>query len=127
LRVTWAHTGDGHWWPETYYLGSFQARRALSSVRIYVPICPTGHAWALLSAVVYLPGVARRRQSKRTYGGRGGKSRQRRLISYSKSGLPPPVGAPVARSLGIDTSHIGLVQFERQRLFQYVSNSSLRE
>jgi|SRR6267154_3330858 len=35
LRVTCAHTGDGHWWPETYYLGSFQARRALSSVRIY--------------------------------------------------------------------------------------------
>jgi hypothetical protein len=30
-----AHTGDGHWWPETYYLGSLQARRALSSVSIY--------------------------------------------------------------------------------------------
>jgi hypothetical protein len=29
--------GDGHWWPETYYLGSLQARRALSSVRTCVP------------------------------------------------------------------------------------------
>jgi hypothetical protein len=30
------NAGDGHWWPETYYLGSVQARRALSSVRTYV-------------------------------------------------------------------------------------------
>jgi len=29
-KVMWS--SDGHWWPETYYLGSFQARRALSSV-----------------------------------------------------------------------------------------------
>ena len=36
-RFTLAHTGDGHWWPETYYLGSLQARRALSSVRTCVP------------------------------------------------------------------------------------------
>jgi len=28
--------------------------------------------------------------------GRGGKGRQRHLISYSKSGLRPPVGAAVA-------------------------------
>jgi hypothetical protein len=117
LRVTCAHTGDGHWWPETYYLGSFQARCALSLVRTYVPICPTGHAGAILNAVVHLSGVARRRQSKRTYRGRGGNSRQKHLISYSKSGLPPPVGAAVAYSLGIETSHIGLVHFERQRLF----------
>jgi hypothetical protein len=41
LRAAFAHTGDGHWWPETYYLGSLQARRALSSVSIYVPICPS--------------------------------------------------------------------------------------
>jgi hypothetical protein len=98
LRVTCTHTGDGHWWPETYYLGSFQARRALSSVRIYVPICPTGHAVAKLNAVVYLSGVARRRQSERTYRGRGGRSCQKHLISYSKSGLLPPFGAAVAHS-----------------------------
>ncbi|KAI9439464.1 amidohydrolase 2 [Russula earlei] len=29
-KVMWS--SDGHWWPESYYLGSFQARRALSSV-----------------------------------------------------------------------------------------------
>ncbi|KAN0120472.1 Amidohydrolase domain containing protein, partial [Russula decolorans] len=29
-KIMWS--SDGHWWPETYYLGSFQARRALSSV-----------------------------------------------------------------------------------------------
>ncbi|KAH9976609.1 amidohydrolase-domain-containing protein [Lactifluus volemus] len=29
-KVMWS--SDGHWWPETYYLGSIQARRALSSV-----------------------------------------------------------------------------------------------
>jgi len=29
-KVMWS--SDGHWWPETYYLGSVQARRALSSV-----------------------------------------------------------------------------------------------
>ena len=52
LRATCTHTGDGHWWPESYYLGSFQARRALSSVRIYLPICPPGHAGAMLNAVV---------------------------------------------------------------------------
>ena len=48
LRAPFAHTGDGHWWPETYYLGSLQARRALSSVRIYVPICPSGSARTML-------------------------------------------------------------------------------
>jgi hypothetical protein len=122
LRATWAHTGDGHWWPETYYLGSFQARRALSSVRIYVPICPTGHAVAMLNTAVYLSGVAKRRQSKRTYRGRGGKGGQKHLISYSKSDLPPPVGAAVAQCLGVDGSHIGLVHLERQGLFQIVMN-----
>ncbi|KAI0286499.1 amidohydrolase 2 [Russula brevipes] len=29
-KVMWS--SDGHWWPESYYLGSFQARRALSTV-----------------------------------------------------------------------------------------------
>jgi len=29
-KIMWS--SDGHWWPETYYLGSLQARRALSSV-----------------------------------------------------------------------------------------------
>jgi len=33
LTLSRTQTGDGHWWPETYYLGSFQARRALSLVR----------------------------------------------------------------------------------------------
>ncbi|KAH9003884.1 amidohydrolase-domain-containing protein [Lactarius hatsudake] len=29
-KLMWS--SDGHWWPETYYLGSHQARRALASV-----------------------------------------------------------------------------------------------
>ncbi|KAI0297038.1 amidohydrolase-domain-containing protein [Multifurca ochricompacta] len=29
-KVMWS--SDGHWWPETYYLGSYQARQALSVV-----------------------------------------------------------------------------------------------
>ena len=29
--------GDGHWWPESYYLGSHQARQALSSVSTSCP------------------------------------------------------------------------------------------
>jgi hypothetical protein len=52
----------------------------------------------MLNAVAYLSGVARCRQSKRTYRGGGGNGRQKHLISYSKSGLPPPVGAAVAPS-----------------------------
>ncbi|KAI0258154.1 amidohydrolase 2 [Gloeopeniophorella convolvens] len=31
-KVLWS--SDGHWWPETYYLGSFQARRALTQVLV---------------------------------------------------------------------------------------------
>ena len=46
-------TGDGHWWPETYYLGSIQARRALASVRIYVPICLVGRVGTTLNEVIY--------------------------------------------------------------------------
>ena len=103
-------------------MGSFQARRALSSVRIYVPIRPVDHAGAMLNAVVYFSGVARLGQSKGAYRGRSGKSGQKYLVSYSKSGLPAPVGAAVAQCLGTDESHIGLVHLESPGLFQYVSN-----
>lgn len=45
VEGAWTPTGDGHWWPETYYLGSFQARRALSSVRICVPDLSCWSRW----------------------------------------------------------------------------------
>ena len=28
----WKHIADGHWWPETYYLGTIQAREVLYEV-----------------------------------------------------------------------------------------------
>jgi hypothetical protein len=109
-----AQTGDGHWWPETYYLGSFQARRALSSVRVYVSICPTGHAGAMLNAVINpfrcckMLSKQMNLQRKRLQGSPKTFYFIRRIgftaSSWSRSGP----------FLAADTLHTGLVQFGRQ-------------
>jgi hypothetical protein len=80
LRVARAFIGDGHPWPESYYLGSFQARRDISSVRIRLPIPLTGRARGEMLHGLRALYVLQDCQEERTYG-RGDKSDKKHLVS----------------------------------------------
>ena len=79
--------GDAHCWPESYYLGSHQARQALSSVS--VPRSLREYECRMNSVA---PGLTGGCKSRRTDSRRSRQGCKRHIISYRESSLPPWAG-----------------------------------